>query len=366
MAKIVYDYQTFALQKYGGISRYFYEIATWIAAKSEFEVQILAFAYLNQYLKQCPPGLVTGFSVPRIPKVQKPLSILSRELSRLFLHNNPPEILHETFYSPRNLASKQTRIVTTIYDMMPEKFPEIFAQIFSTEVRRQCVQRADRIICISEHTKSDLIEIFDVDPMKVSVVHLGSSFKVNDLANLPDPPVADPYILYVGTRPACKNFDRLLKAYAASNRLKTDFKLVCFGGDSPRKQELILAQELGVNENNFLHFSGDDHLLASLYKGATAFIYPSLYEGFGIPLLEAMSLRCPIVCSDTSSLPEVAGNAADYFDPYEVESMTAAIEKVVYSTQRAQELINLGDERVKMFSWETCARKTCEVYRSLL
>jgi glycosyltransferase involved in cell wall biosynthesis len=366
MARVVYDYQTFGLQKYGGISRYFYELATQIAAKREFEVQILAFAYLNEYLKQCPPGLVTGFPVPRIPKVQKPLFIVNRELSRLLLHRHPPELFHETFYSSHRLVPRQTKIVTTIYDMMPEKFPEIFAQIFSTEVRHQCVQRADHIICISEHTKQDLIEIFKVDARKVSVVYLGSSFQVEDLANLPNPPIPDPYILYVGTRPACKNFDRLLKAYAMSDRLKADFKLVCFGGDPLHKQELNLAQELGLAETSIIHFAGDDRMLASLYKGAAAFIYPSLYEGFGIPLLEAMSLRCPIVCSNTSSLPEVAGNAAEYFDPYEPESMVVAIEKVVYLPEWAEKLVKLGGERVKQFSWQTCAEKTCEVYRSLL
>jgi glycosyltransferase involved in cell wall biosynthesis len=366
MVRVVYDYQTFALQKYGGISRYFYELATRISANREFEVKVLAFAYLNQYLKQCPPGLVTGFPVPRIPKVQKPLSIVSRELSRLLLHRHPPELLHETFYTSHRLVPKQTRIVTTIHDMMPEKFPEIFGQIFSTEIRQQSVQRADHIICVSEHTKRDLLEIFDVDPSKVSVAYHGSSFEAEDLASLPASPIADPYILYVGTRSAYKNFDRLLKTYAMSDRLKADFKLVCFGGDPLHKQELNLAQELGVAETSIICFAGDDRLLASLYKGASAFIYPSLYEGFGLPLLEAMSLRCPIVCSNTSSLPEVAGDAAEYFNPYELESIMDAIEKVVYSPERVDKLVELGGERVKQFSWQICAEKTCEVYRSLL
>lgn len=366
MAKVIYDYQTFGLQKYGGISRYFYELATQLATNGEFEVQILAFAYLNAYLKQCPPGLVTGFSVPRIPKVQKLLSIMNRELSRLTLNNAPPDIIHETFYSPHTLVPKQTKIVTTIYDMMPEKFPEVFSRFFSTEIRRQCVERADAIVCISENTKQDLIEIFNVNPSKISVVYLGSSFQAEDMVNLPNTPVSEPYLLYVGTRPACKNFDRVLKAYARSARLKADFKLVCFGGDPLLKAELSLAHELGVPETAIVHFTGDDRLLASLYKGAAAFVYPSLYEGFGLPLLEAMSLHCPIVCSNTSCLPEIAGNAAEYFNPYEPEQIVAAIEKVVYSQGRRQTLVEYGLERVTQFSWQNCARQTSDIYRSLL
>jgi glycosyltransferase involved in cell wall biosynthesis len=366
MTRIIYDYQTFGMQRYGGISRYFYELATLIAANCEFEVNILAFAYLNEYLKQCSPDLVTGFPVPRIPKIQKVLSIINRELSRMTLHSNPPQILHETFYSPHKLVAKQTKIVTTIHDMMPEKFPEIFSRFFSTEIRRQCVERADRIVCVSEHTKQDLLEIFNVDPAKVSVVYHGTSLQVQDLASLAAPPIAEPYLLYVGTRPACKNFDRLLKAYARSERLKADFKLVCFGGDPLSKAELSLAHELGVPETAIAHFTGDDSLLASLYKGAATFIYPSLYEGFGLPLLEAMSLECPIVCSNTSCLPEIADNAAEYFNPYEPEQIGAAIEKVVYSQDRRQALVEFGRERVTQFSWQNCAQKTSDIYRSLL
>lgn len=366
MVRVVYDYQTFAMQQYGGISRYFYELATRIAASHEFEVQILAFAYLNEYLKQCPPGLVVGSPVPRIPKVQKPLSILSRELSRLALHNNPPALLHETFYSSRRLVPKQTRIVTTIHDMMPEIFPEIFGQIFSTEARRQCVERADHVICVSENTKQDLIKILEIDPNKVTVVYHGPAFQIEDFGDLPAPPISAPYILYVGKRDACKNFDRLLKAYALSKYLPKDFKLICFGGDALSDQELKLAHELGLAETPLIHLTGDDLLLASLYKGASIFVYPSLYEGFGMPLLEAMSLQCPVTCSNTSSLPEIAGSAAEYFNPYELESIIEAIEKVVYSSARSTDLVALGNERVKAFSWKICAEKTSEVYQSLL
>ena len=366
METVIFDHQTFGMQRYGGISRYFYELAMKIAENSEFNVRILAFAYLNEYLKHCPEGIVTGFPVPRIPKVQKGLQIMNRELSRIAMQINPPEILHETFYDQHRIVSDQTKLVTTIHDMMPEIFPDTFSSFFSTEVRQQCMRRADHIIAVSENTKKDLINLFNVDPNKVSVVYHGVSSHIEDKNISASSDISDPYLLYVGTRPACKNFNRLLTAYAHSARLKKDFKLVCFGGDPFHITELELAHQLGLTQTSIIHLSGDDNLLASLYKRASAFIYPSLYEGFGMPVLEAMSLGCPVICSNTSSLPEVAGDAAEYFNPQEIEDIIEAIERVVYSSNQKKSLIELGLKRAKEFSWETCAKKTSEIYRSLL
>jgi len=106
--------------------------------------------------------------------------------------------------------------------------------------------------------------------------------------------------------------------------------------------------------------------LAKLYSQASAFVYPSLYEGFGIPILEAMSFGCPVVCSHTSSFPEVAGNAAEFFDPYDIESIANALEKVLFDSDLTKKLVELGKARVKNFSWEKCAEQTHSIYASLL
>lgn len=366
MPKVVYDHQIFCWQTYGGISRYFYELITRIAASGELDVQVLAGAYMNKYLQQSQPGLVRGFPVPRISKVQKILGIINTEISKLFFKSNPPDIVHETFYQSERLASKKSKIVITIHDMSPEKFPQFFAKYGMAEIKKICVERADRIICVSENTKRDLIEILNVDPAKVFVTYHASSLS-SDAENLKsDVKISYPYILYVGGRGGHKNFDRFLKAYAICEQLKNNLKLVCFGGDPLSQREISLAQELGLSEGTLTRITGDDRTLASLYKGATAFVYPSLYEGFGIPLLEAMSLHCPVVCSNASSLPEVAGDAAEYFDPYDLESMANSLEKVIFSSDLRNDLVQRGMERVKQFSWDTCAKKTQEVYRTLL
>jgi glycosyltransferase involved in cell wall biosynthesis len=124
---------------------------------------------------------------------------------------------------------------------------------------------------------------------------------------------------------------------------------------------------MGLSDQDIVHLTADsDASLAALYIGATAFVYPSLYEGFGIPVLEAMTLGCPVLCSDSSSLPEVAGDAAEYFDPARTDSLRAALESVVGSATRRAELASRGRARAALFSWERCARETLAVYRSVV
>ena len=173
------------------------------------------------------------------------------------------------------------------------------------------------------------------------------------------------YILYVGDRYGYKNFARFLQAYGNSQILKKDFKVVCFGGYPMLPEELKEAEKIGILPNSLLYFSGDDSLLTKLYQGAAVFVYPSLYEGFGIPPLEAMSLGCPVVCSNTSSIPEVVGEAAEFFDPNNVQNITNALETVLYSNERTKKLSILGKERAKLFSWQKCAEQTKKVYLSL-
>lgn len=374
MIKIVYDHQIFWWQRYGGISRYIYELATRISDMDDFDVSIEALAYVNEYLKQCKPGFVTGFPVPKSSRlqIQKMVGRFNDNLAKIRLKSNPPDIVHETYYHAEKMSPKKTKVVVTVHDMIHEKFNQfltrdIFKKLDPTaEVKKESVKRADRIICVSENTKKDLIELLEVDRNKISVVYHGTSVKLTEHYQT-EPRKYPPYILYVGDRISkYKNFQGLLQAYGNSSQLKNNFNLVLFGGGSLSREEITLIQNLGLSEGKVLQVAGDDAALANLYREASVFVYPSLYEGFGIPLLEAMSLNCPIACSNTSSLPEVVGNAAEFFDPDQTESIAAALEKVLFSTEKAKNLINLGAERIKNFSWEACAEQTRQVYLSLL
>lgn len=372
--KIVYDHQVFSWQKYGGISRYIYELATQLYESEGLDVKILAIAYANEYLRECNSDLVIGFPVPYTSsrQIQKLIGLFNNELSKIHLKNNSPDILHKTYYHYQDLTVKGAKVVVTVHDMTHEKLSQFFKykDIFNLPdktsiAKKESVTRADHIICVSENTKKDLIEIFDVEPNKISVIYHGYSLKINKNYQY-NVTVPQPYILYVGDRGGYKNFQCLLQAYASSSQLKNNVQLLCFGGGVLSKDELSKINELGLSEGKVSQVSGNDNDLANFYRNASIFVYPSLYEGFGIPLLEAMSLHCPVACSNTSSLPEVVGKAAELFDPYNYESLADALEKVLFSPNRAENLVKLGTERIKNFSWEACALKTKEVYLSLL
>jgi glycosyltransferase involved in cell wall biosynthesis len=249
--------------------------------------------------------------------------------------------------------------------MIHERFPNSFSRNDVTRrAKSAALQRADHIICISENTRRDLIETTGIPIEKTSVVHLGYSLTAMSRSALPPIPEV-PYLLYVGARDGYKNFEGLLAAYARSD-LRNAFSLVCFGGGNATPRESSLIQSLGINPANIIFLHGSDSALSSLYASASAFVYPSLYEGFGIPPLEAMSFGCPVVCSNTSSMPEVVGDAAELFDPNDLDSMCTALEQVLLSTHRSQQLVALGHERIKLFSWEKCARETLDTYKRVL
>ena len=364
--RIVYDYQMFGGQRYGGVSRYFYEISSRMSRLDEHSVEIIAPLYVNEYLKH-GDFQATGFYWPPIPRTGRIVKITNTILSKfLCKFRSEVDIFHETYYSLRDSKPKKARRVITVFDMIHEKFSKTFSPNDSTrDAKAYSIKRADHVICISENTRKDLIEILGVEKEKTSVVYVGSSLcsnngPVKQLGNV------KPYILYVGGRVGYKNFKTLLSVYSNSNLLRKEVDLYCFGGGNFTKPELDLMSSLGLIGDSVRYFSGDDTILAGLYASAAAFVYPSLYEGFGIPPLEAMSLNCPVVCSNNSSLPEVVGDAAEMFDPTNEEAMRLSIERVVFSNDYRHELVRRGCARLAFFSWDKCANETLNIYQNLM
>ena len=370
--KVAYDFQAFSGQKYGGVSRYFCELILSLKADYNIDPKITAPLYVNQYLEDLKKHSllqVNGLQIPFIPSstAQRIINKLNTVSSRTQLRTMRPDIIHETYYHPDGCASKNTKVVMTVHDMIHEKFKELFhPKDRLSAVKRKAVERADKVICVSENTKQDLIHFFNTDPKKIEVVYHGCSLNNIDASCHFPEHINSPYILYVGCRGGYKNFKRLLESFASSKKIQQDFSLVCFGGGNFSKTELEQISRLGVPFGKILHASGNDLVLTALYQRASAFIYPSLYEGFGMPLLEAMAFQCPILCSNTSCMPEVVGNAAELFDPNSVGSILKALENVLFSTSRTEELIKNGLERGRYFSWEKCAHQTYQIYVSLL
>ncbi len=362
--KVTYDFQIFLKQRHGGISRYFFELAKQIKGMQGADARIFAPFYVNHYLKS--GGSHRGVYLKKYPALAQPcVEMASRLLSRVDIAMRAPHILHETYYGVQKLAPAATQTVTTVYDLIHAKFPELYPGDETPRLQATAVKRADHIFCISKKTQDDLVEILGVERSRTSVTHLGCDFHLRQ-KDVKENPLSAPYLLFVGPRGKHKNFQVLAEAYAGSERLRRDFKIVCFGSTSFSEEEMAMHRRLGLSTDQILHVSGEDDLLPTYYAHAQAFVYPSLYEGFGFPPLEAMSLGCPTISSDAGSMPEVLADATEYFSSGNMESLRHSLEKVLYSTENRAALSRAGLERSGEFTWEKCAHETFAEYKKLL
>lgn len=353
MIKIAFDYQAFFIQKYGGISRYYCQLATALNALEDVEARIFAPLHVNAHLEGVQDGIARGVSRRGRSRSKKLHRLINAIVSQIQIRNYRPSVVHETYWSPRSPAPRGVPLVVTVHDMIHERFPEMFpANDRTSSLKRAAIERADHVICISNSTRNDLLERFGAPEEKTSVVYHGfEEFELGESTNgLRPPTVNKPYFLYVGQRSVYKNFGNFIRAFASSRELKRDYAVVCFGGGELSARETQLFAEIGLGPSQVVQVGGDDAALASCYGNAFAFVYPSLYEGFGIPPLEAMSLGCPVICSGSSSIPEVVGNAAELFDPESVDAIREALEHVVASPTRRSELIAMGRQRCHQFT----------------
>ena len=364
--KILYNHQIFHL-KYGGISRYFVELANNIALykNKEVTIKINSPFFKTNYLSNINQNILFGgLRIPDFKGSARLCSILNSFLSPLLSKYYDSNIIHNTYYNPIKYNTSHAKKIITVFDMIHELFPGQFSKKDKTTKQKKfAVANADHIICISNNTQKDLIKFFNVDINKTSVIHLGFSFRTREIKN--PKKTNKPYLLYVGSRNGYKNFTRFIEAYATP-KIRNFFDLVIFGGNKLNNEEISLFNRLQIPKENFKQVNGDDAMLAGYYKNALLFVYPSLYEGFGIPPLEAMHYGCPVACSNAGSIPEVVGNAALLFDPYSVESIRDNIISVAYEDKLRLSLTSKGFEQVKKFSWEKCARETYKVYKEVL
>ena len=366
--KILFDNQIFASQKYGGVSRIFYELISGLCEKEMAKVFLFHGLYINDFplsrLKN-KMAFYFGKKIYRFPHTAQWITKLNTSVFECFMPDKHMHIFHPTDYSRVVYSWKKTPLVLTVFDMIPELFPHLFENVAPRlEEKRKCVERADRIITISHNTKKDLLNRYDLDEKKVKVVYLGSTLNPLNKKRVRDHTPDKPFILYVGRRRLYKNFNRLLTAFAANKRINNEFILVCFGGGKFSKDEINTISQKGCKDKVF-YLSGDDRLLERLYLDAEAFVYPSLYEGFGLPPLEAMSYGCPVAAANISSLPEVLGDAPLYFNPYDPDSIAEAIEKILFDSTLIDELVRKGSEQFKKYSWAKMTEEHCKVYKEI-
>ena len=385
--KILFDHQIFGVQRYGGISRYFVELMLGLRDIERVEIDLALkfsdnfyiqqnseFFHVKSFRKRRDPFFGMNFRgktrlnrlLDKIGILKDPNSQNSRLALRIITSNNF-DVFHPTYYDPyflRYLGNKP--FVLTVYDMIHELFRERFPEYDDATIARkkELITRAAHIIAISQSTKKDIMNIYNIDEKKISVIYLGNSLQSENISknelNLPSK-----YILYVGDRQAYKNFSFFLRAIKNLLIEDNNLRLVCAGSVPFNKSELQLFQALDL-QGKLKHFPlVDDATLVQLYKGASCFAFPSLYEGFGIPVLEALTCGCPALLSNTSSLPEIGGDAARYFDPEDQESIVNTVRSVLYDEQTANQMRQLGYERAKQFTWAKCADETRQVYQAV-
>jgi glycosyltransferase involved in cell wall biosynthesis len=369
--EVIVDGVIFQFQSRGGVSRVFSEILPRMCEQDESLRITLLTREGRAPLQPLPVHpLITRRAVPHLDPYLRPGRLwgryapaVKRLMNKLWVGDGAGKIWHSTYFTqPDQWRGAQ---VVTVHDMIYERYPDRFNEPHDDQFREQkrhAVQDAAAIICVSETTRRDVQHYYGVSSDKTFVVPLAHSATFRPLENGATGETR-PYLLYVGRRAHYKNFDLLLEAYSTwSGRDAVDLIVVGDRGWTPDEERHLADLSLGSKVQLLTDVS--DEQLRMLYGRAAAFVYPSLYEGFGIPLLEALACGCPVVSSDIPSSREVAGDCATYFELSSSEGLRAAIERVVADgpneTRRAA-----GIARAATFSWDETARQTLRVYHSV-
>lgn len=298
--------------------------------------------------------------------------VLSWRLARLRL-----DLYHSTHYVlPFYVPS---RVVVTIHDIIhllyPQFLPNRLAFVYAQRMMRRSLNRADGVIAVSENTKSDLMEYFSVDSEAIRVIYNGvdETFRTRladeDLDRwLKQLDIRQPYLLFVGNPKPHKNLDRVIQAYARALEIGTfDGPLVCVGDRTAAQFKLRQrADQLGIADRVRLLGHVAQEALPALYQGASLFLYPTLYEGFGLPVVEAMASGTPVLTSNTSALKEIGSGCAHLVDPLDTERMAKAIARLMGDDEYRASLADKGLDRSRDFRWPLTAERTLELYREAL
>lgn len=358
MSKVFFSHDIFGIQRYGGVSRYVVQLHTSLAAAG-VDSRVFGGLHINRYLDNV--AAVTGRRIARAPRppFRHMLRLLNVAAEDQLVRTWKPTAYHLTYYSRRR-PRLRVPVVVTVYDMIHELFPDQFAsQDDTTEHKRWWVDAASLVFVPSEQTRSDLVRLWPSCATKVVVVRPGimpMEGGANEMAN-----AYGDYLLFVGDRRSpYKNFSRFATAVARSEQGRK-CQVVCFGGGELSEGECRSLAALGLLQRTHA-VSGPDSLLRTLYRHAKALVYPSVYEGFGFPLLEAMSLGCPVVSSSTGSIPEVVGGAALSFDPESIDSIAGAIDRILDDSDLAASLRAAGPVRAQTFDWRLAGQEARPYY----
>ena len=352
--RVRFDDQIVNHQPRGGVSRYFVELASAFRDDPDLGVTIdLDWrASTNVHAVAAGLGRSTDPRRRRLERVVRRLPSLSRR----------PDLVHPTYYYPVGLPAKDgPPMVVTVVDMIPELLPEFWPDRNPHLAKEAYARQADAIVCISESTRNDMLRLYGPLDGLVEVVPLAVSAEFAPgrpaLPGLPDG-----YLLFVGNRAMYKDFAVAAEAFAGIRAVYPDLILAVVGGGKFTKAEREALRRLSIEQSVQRIEARDDDELAAVFGGALAFVFPSRYEGFGLPTLEAMASGTTVVLADSSSHPEVGGDVALYFPPGDADALGSQLLRLIGDAELRASLVGRGLERAAGFTWHRTAELTRDLY----
>lgn len=372
--KIGIDIRVLLDKYYSGIPEYVYNLLLNILEQDQDNEYYL---FYNSWHKVSLPPKLLVYKNVHIINTSYPNKVFNYILQKIFSYPKIDKVLGgvDVFWSPHfNFTSlnKNTRNILTVHDLSFLRYPHFFSwrkNFWHKALNIQkSIRRADMIVAVSENTKNDLIELMNISQDRVRIIYSGNkgAESVNHelaLKRLKEWGINKEFILYLGNIEPRKNITGLIKAYNQLREKAYNYNLVLAGSLGWKKDKIISAwKESKYKEDiKFLHYVNQQEK-SILYSQAKVFVYPSYYEGFGFPPLEAMSYNLPVVCSNVSSLPEIVSQAAIMVNPYSFDSISRGIREILDDRKIEKYLINQGQQQIKKFSWSKTAQKYIDLF----
>jgi glycosyltransferase involved in cell wall biosynthesis len=359
--KVLLNNSLFFYQRYGGVSRYSACIIEELL-KKKINIDVIAPIYKNNYLKNIKNLKLKGIYLPRYPNLQFLRNInlkLINKYKKKFMGN----IIHDLYY-PEKLNNNNKKKILTVHDTIHEKFSDLYSDDHM-KFRNEIIKNIDIFICVSNNTKENLKEYYKVSDDKIFVVSHGYNHLNNiDTNNLLIQNISNkPFILYVGGRFKYKNFKLLIDAYSKNKKIQDEFNIICYGGEKISEDEIDNFRKFGI-EKNIIKIHGNDNILKQLYLNAKLLVSTSMYEGFGMTILEALSLKCPVLANNIKVFEEIYKDSINYYEFNTLDSLIYQLEEILINQKYTINKKTLNNVLLEN-NWKNSVNKTIEIYNLL-